>query len=501
MGRMTCLRPMRLLLLAAAAHALAAPKTGAYQRTSSTTKNIISTLTKVVNLQGGRSEADLAPRARQFETLSGAAVKEGLAVDFGNEYLWSGKITPELYDEDCVFTDPTLSFAGLRTFEANLANLDFWIESLVPESRRRVDLFDLALVPGPTDRVRAKWRMLGALRLPWGPVLDLNGTTTYTLGGDGGRISSYDETWEMTAGDALGQLLRPGATTRIKEPPFWPGRATGAAPPAPGVTFGAGAPTFVVLPGFGNDKVDYSEPLGLDEACGLVAALERRGLAVEVVDVARGDWLQVLTKGIFDGDFFISQTAAADSPAFSWYADAVRATLAGVDGDVVLVGHSAGGWLARAACLDAAVAARVAGVVTLGSPHRPPPAGVECATRGVVASVFDAPRTPGVLVTVSSDAVAGGDSAVAADGYGRVCGDAAGVGDGVVPLSAAHLDDADLQITLACSHSINVPGTSDPTDDWYGAERNVDAWLGPLQRLLRSKKAGLPAWAANLLPA
>ena len=81
------------------------------------------------------------------------------------------------------------------------------------------------------------------------------------------------------------------------------------------------------------------------------------------------------------------------------------------------------------------------------------------------------------------------------------CGDSAGVGDGVVPLSAAHLDDADLQITLACSHSINVPGTSDPTDDWYGAERNVDAWLGPLQQLLRSKKAGLPAWVANLLPA
>ncbi|KAH8072869.1 serine-type peptidase [Aureococcus anophagefferens] len=351
---------MRLLLLAAAAQALAAPKTGAYQRTSSTTKNIISTLTKVVNLQGGRGEADLAPRARQFDTLSGAAVKEGLAVDFGNEYLWSGKITPELYDEDCVFTDPTLS-RGLRTFEANLANLDFWIESLVPEGRRRVDLFDLALVPGATDRVRAKWRMLGALRLPWGPVLDLNGTTTYTLGGDGGRISSYDETWDMTAGDALGQLLRPGATTRIKEPPFWPGRATGAAPPAPGVTFGAGAPTFVVLPGFGNDKVDYSEPLGLGEECGLV-----------------------LTKGIFDKDFFVSQTAAADSPAFSWYADAVRATLAGVDGDVVLVGHSAGGWLARAACLDAAVAARVAGVVTLGSLHRPPP-GVECATRAVAA--------------------------------------------------------------------------------------------------------------------
>ena len=99
-----------------------------------------------------------------------------------------------------------------------------------------------------------------------------------------------------------------------------------------------------------------------------------------------------------------------------------------------------------------------------------------------------------------------GDAPTAADGYRRVSGDAAAVGDGVVPLSAAHLDDADLQLTLACSHSINVPGTSDPTDDWYGAERHVDAWLAPLQRLLRAKggrggATGVPDWLATLLPA
>ena len=70
----------------------------------------------------------------------------GLVPDFEeNEYLWSGKITAELYDEDCVFTDPTLSFTGLATFERNLANLDPWIERFVPPGRRSCELKKIEL--------------------------------------------------------------------------------------------------------------------------------------------------------------------------------------------------------------------------------------------------------------------------------------------------------------------------------------------------------------------
>ena len=290
----------RMLVVVACASAFAAPKTpGAFGKTSDATKGIVAGLTTLVNLQGGVKETDLAPRAREFASLAPEQIRAGLAVDFGNEYLWSGKISPELYDEDCVFTDPTLSFSGLRTFEANLANLDFWIELLVPASRRRVDLYDLRVLENERAVV-AKWRMLGNLRLPWAPTLDLNGTTRYTLDGVGGRISSYDETWAMSAGDALGQLLRPGAAVvaaaeaaegpepSSSEPDYWAGRKSGAPPPAPAVTFGAGAPTFVILPGFGNDKADYSTPFGLDEAVGGLEEELDGGAGLEAGEHRRG---------------------------------------------------------------------------------------------------------------------------------------------------------------------------------------------------------------------
>ena len=86
------------------------------------------------------------------------------------------------------------------------------------------------------------------------------------------------------------------------------------------------------------------------------------------------------------------------------------------------------------------------------------------------------------------------EAATAADAYGRVSGNPEGLGDSVVPLSAAHLPEADLQLTLPCRHSINVAGTSVPTDDWYGAERWVDAWLGPALDVVSK-----PRWLRKLV--
>ena len=57
---------------------------------------------------------------------------------------------------------------------------------------------------------------------------------------------------------------------------------------------------------------------------------------------------------------------------------------------VLLVGHSAGGWLARAVVGLMGVekaGQRIAGVVSLGSPHVPPPEGVLDVTRGVVSDL------------------------------------------------------------------------------------------------------------------
>ena len=176
--------------------------------TSQATRSIVSSLTALVNAISGGAPPS-APRQRQQEALDADDVMAGLRTDVvENEYLWSGKINPELYDEDCVFTDPTLSFAGLSTFEKNLANLDPWITRFVPSSARSVELKSLRLVDDGAA-VEAEWRMLGDLALPWRPRLDLDGRTRYTLGGEGGRISSYDEAWALTPSEALWMLVKP----------------------------------------------------------------------------------------------------------------------------------------------------------------------------------------------------------------------------------------------------------------------------------------------------
>ena len=79
--------------------------------------------------------------------------------------------------------------------------------SSVPPAGRAVELDSLELADD--GAVEARWRMVGDIAVPWKPRLDLRGCTRYTLGGDGGRIVRYDESWAITPAEALLQLVRP----------------------------------------------------------------------------------------------------------------------------------------------------------------------------------------------------------------------------------------------------------------------------------------------------
>jgi len=284
----------------------------------------------------------------------------------------------------------------------------------------------------------------------------------------------------------------------------------------------------VVLPGFGNADVDYVTPLGQPEETGLLYALRRRGFSrVEVMPLARTDWLRVLG-GVTDARFW--KGTAPPEAAYGWYLrraeQCITAAHEASGGERVLVlAHSAGGWLARALLADGEwesgnrASEMVRALVTLGAPHYPPPAGLPDMTRGALSFVAD--RYPGAhladlgvrYVTVAGDAVVGeaernlseagselageveavlkrgaADVAseerrakaarVAFNSYEMVCGEGGVSGDGVVPLQSAHLPGA-RQVTVAdCLHSINEAGTAIPTDAWYGSESQMDKWLG-----------------------
>lgn len=118
--------------------------------------------------------------------------------------------------------DPTLSFVGLDTFARNLENLQPILSRLVRDSD--VELYSCELLGegegdaggsggGGEGAVRARWRMTGNLRLPWRPRIDLKGRTTFAFkdwGADRGcLITAYQEEWEVSAAEAVLQLVRP----------------------------------------------------------------------------------------------------------------------------------------------------------------------------------------------------------------------------------------------------------------------------------------------------
>jgi len=244
----------------------------------------------------------------------------------------------------------------------------------------------------------------------------------------------------------------------------------------------------------------------------MVSILKAQGVKnVYVVPIMRPQWLLIVL-GIFTADFW--QSSCRPLQLFGFYCKSVDETvrLAQLETgkSAILVGHSAGGWLARAVLSDGywmqegkssdanAILSSdlVLGLVTLGAPHFPPSSTGADMTRGALSFVDR--RYPsahlknnnnnnkgrGVFyVTVGGGAVMGNSSAAegsverfAARSYLQVTGSSSEErGDGVVPLSSTHLPAA-LQITIKdCWHSIQAPDNR-----WYGGDpATLTCWLLP----------------------
>ncbi|KAH7387755.1 hypothetical protein KP509_16G039500 [Ceratopteris richardii] len=125
----------------------------------------------------------------------------------------------------------------------------------------------------------------------------------------------------------------------------------------------------VILPGLGNNTADYNE---------LKASLMERGLSVTVAQVSRPDWLRNAL-GLLDRNYWSG--TLSPRPVLDWYFERIKVAISTakqqVEGDmkVSLVGHSAGGWLARVYMAEFGID-DIAVLVSLGTPHLPPPKGI-----------------------------------------------------------------------------------------------------------------------------
>ncbi|KAM0872326.1 hypothetical protein ACQ4PT_038798 [Festuca glaucescens] len=274
----------------------------------------------------------------------------------------------------------------------------------------------------------------------------------------------------------------------------------------------------VILPGLGNNTGDYAR---------LAAALrDDHGVPSVVARVSRPDWLRNAA-GLADPSYW--RGTLRPRPVLDWYLKRVEEAVSEAkelcppDGKLSLIGHSAGGWLARV-YMEEFGTSDISLLLTLGSPLLPPPKGVSGVidqTRGLLDYVekncAPAVYTPelryvciagryiqGVPLTGNSTATT--DEIVAVDapsdvaeavmisaedksaqsgptlrarfvgqGYKQVCGRADVWGDGVVPEMSAHLEGA-LNISFDGVYHSPV-GSDNEGRPWYGSPAILEQWV------------------------
>lgn len=89
---------------------------------------------------------------------------EQLKVDNEREYFLSGNIDSLIYDEQCVFADPFVSFQGRQRFVENLKNLN----SFITKYSAKPITYNVNL---ENNEVTTKFMVKLELNLPWKPVL------------------------------------------------------------------------------------------------------------------------------------------------------------------------------------------------------------------------------------------------------------------------------------------------------------------------------------------
>ena len=327
----------------------------------------------------------------------------------------------------------------------------------------------------------------------------------------------------------------------------------------------------VICPGFGNDSIDYDTPLEQPSDVGLKSVLARRGFdpsQIYTVPIKRSDWIRV-AGGLLDVPDFYLGNAKPTGFGYGWYLKRLKETVdlayEGQEGDdkerVLVIAHSAGGWLARAAMSDGEwspptqdetdavrTSDRVRCLVTMGAIHKVPEEESTCVTRGALRYTDE--NYPGSFlkeegvgyVSIGGSAIVGDErkdtqnddemsvqpsdlkgseaddyykkrgegnsNRVAFTSYKAVAGEGNLIGDGVVPFGWTQLEGS-RQIELPdVLHSINEAGTTFPTDRWYGSEKIVDQWLPTVmeeanlnQPSSGGKNAfdGLQQWASNFM--
>jgi hypothetical protein len=184
------------------------------ERASPAVQIVVNAATEALRLfSGGASQSTpcLPPGPSQpLAPNDIAGVMNVLREDYVDRaYFVTGVISDGIYDEDCRFVDPTIAFQGRELWKRNLRLLVPFLVNPSIELRSIEQLSEGSAESGAV--LRAAWALNCGLRLPWGPQVAVNGTTTYTLASpENNRIVEHVETWDISGLEALLMVFTPG---------------------------------------------------------------------------------------------------------------------------------------------------------------------------------------------------------------------------------------------------------------------------------------------------
>ncbi|XVF41492.1 hypothetical protein PTKIN_Ptkin01aG0283900 [Pterospermum kingtungense] len=126
-----------------------------------------------------------------------------LESDYENAYFVTGNFTSAIYAEGCIFEDPTIRFRGKELYSRNLKLLVPFFDSPsigLQKIEQGVNM--------ETNFVLATWRLRTDLKLPWRPLISIDGSTFYELN-EKFTIVRHTESWNVSALEAIGQIFTP----------------------------------------------------------------------------------------------------------------------------------------------------------------------------------------------------------------------------------------------------------------------------------------------------
>lgn len=141
---------------------------------------------------------------KQIDEVPASTVDDVLRIiksDYDNAYFVTGNFTSSIYAENCIYADPTIKFRGRELYARNLKLLVpfFDCASIILQKIEKDIVSD-------TNFVMASWKLRTNLKLPWRPLISINGSTTYELDEDY-KIVRHVESWDVSAVEAVLQIF------------------------------------------------------------------------------------------------------------------------------------------------------------------------------------------------------------------------------------------------------------------------------------------------------